>query len=289
MALGKFSDTNLMTSSAIAGGAWSVALPLANLVSEGRYKSAPARQLTPATLANSLFEVTLARARAIDLIGVLFHTLSSDALYRLTVAGAGGTLAAPALQTAWLPVSSRLFPSATLDWEEPNWWTGQAAPEDLALYPRHLWIPVTPKLIASAIRLEFDDRANPAGFFDIGGVWVAAGWSPVFNFDRGREVGVEPRDVVDEAPSGREFTEDREARRTVAVTWSGLNDREAYRLLDAAARARAGGTVLFAPDLDDPIGLVREAFPARFAAPPRPRFVREHQNLASATLREIIA
>ena len=289
MALGRFADVNLATTSVLSGGTWSVDLPLSNLLDDSRYIGAPARQLTPAVLANSKFEAVLARPRSISLIGVLFHTMSLDARYRLSIAAVGGTLAAPDLQTEWLPVYPRLFPSSQLAWEEANWWTGQPQAADLDLYPRHLWISIPTPMITSALRIEFDDHDNSAGFFDVGGLWIVSGWSPVMNFDRGRDLGIEARDLVDEGPSGRLFVEERAFRRVMSISWSRLTDAEALRLFDAGARARSSRNVLFAPDLDDGAALIREAFPATFETPPRPKFTYSGLNQVAAIIRETIA
>ena len=289
MALGRYSDMNFARTATLTGGAWAAALPLSNLQDDARYVGAPARQLTPGTLANSLFNAALDRPRAVNLIGVLFHTFGLNAVYRLRLASPGGTLDAPASITDWTPVYSRTVASAQTPWEESNWWTGQPLASDLDVYPRHLWIRVTAPFLVSALRLEFDDSAIAAGYFDIGGLWIASTWSPAFNFDRGRELRIEPRDQEDEAPSGRLFFEKRGSRRSLSVTWSALTDAEGYRFAASAARAGRSTPVLFAPDTDDQLSLAHEAFPAVFAQTPGPRFHRDAQNTVSATFKEIIA
>lgn len=289
MALGKFADVNLARTATLSGGAWSADLPLDNLKEDSRFVGAPARQEAPGTLASSRFDATLESPRALSLIAVLFHTLSLAAKYRLTVAGFGGTLADPVYQTSWLDVFPRMFATEELDYDEPNWWTGQLAEADLDLYPRHLWIPLSEPIVASAIRIELDDASNEAGYFDLGGLAIVSTWSPAMNFERGRELSMEFRDQEDEGPSGRLFFEERTPRRSLAVSWTMLQDAEARRLFDAGARARASRMVIFAPDLDDLPGLVREAFPATFRAAPAPQFTYPGLNRLSATLREIIA
>lgn len=289
MALGRFTDINLAASSTLAGGDWSADLPLANLLDASRFVAAPARQLDPTDLAASQFEATLYLPRSISLIALLFHTLSLSARYRVTIAPAGGTLADPVWQSAWTDVYPAVFAQGELEYEAENWWTGQLATEDLALYPRHLWIPLASPLIASKVRVELDDHLNDTGYFDIGGLWLAQTWSPTFNFDRGRELGLNPRDQKNEAPSGRSFSEERVPRRRLTVSWSRLEDAEAERLFDAGARARTIRPVIFAPDFDDPKSTLREAFPAMFTALPTP--VRTYDGLGrvSATFEEIIA
>lgn len=290
MAQGVLADQNLALTAVMSGGAWAAALPVTNLNKPG-YLSAPARCVDVATLASSQFVATLETARPVNVVAVLFHTFSSNALYRLTVAGLDGNLATPAYQSDWTPVVGRLWDSSVLEWEVSNWWTGQPDEDELALYPRHLWIPVplASGPISGAIKVEIDDRANEAGYFDIGGIWIARTWSPVMNFDRGRDLAAEARSVVDEAPSGRLFVEDRAPRRSLAMTWSYLQEAEAYRLHDAGRRAGTTREVLFVPDLDNTVGMIREAFPATFEKPPATKFTYAGLHTVTATFKEVIA
>jgi hypothetical protein len=289
--LGRFTDINLARTATLTGGAWSVDLPLANLLDESRYRGKPSRQLTPAVLAASQFDCTLSTPKGITLVAILFHTLSLAARYRLSIAAPGGSLAAPVYQTAWSAVYPAVYDQTDLEYEDSNWWTGQLAVEDLDLYPRHLWIALSDPVIAAAIRLEFDDATNAAGSFDLGGLWVASTWSPEFNYERGRVLNLDPRDQRDESPSGREFGEERTPRRRLQMSWSRLSDDEARRLYDAGARARTTRPVIFAPDLEDPRSTLREAFPATFADDglPAPTFTYPGLGRVSATLKEIIA
>lgn len=287
-ALGKFADTNLARTAVLSGGTWSTDLPLANMQTEDAFVAFPARQLQIDDPAASQFTITLATPRTVNLVALLFHTLSLSARYRLTVRGPGGTWEAPSLQTAWTDVYGRLWDSEVLDWEAPNWWTGQLTEDEIDLYRRHLWI--TPaQVLAAELRIELEDPTNPAGFFDIGGLFVASTWSPAFNFSRGRSVGLTARDQIDEGPSGRRFGEPRTPVRQVSVEWSNLSTPEAYRWLDASARARTTGVVIFMPDSDHEPTRVREAFPANFERPPAARFTYEHAHQVAAVFKEILA
>lgn len=288
MALGTFADENLALTSALSGGVWSGTLPLANVLAED-YIARPARCLDPSNLAKSQFQAELEWPRAVTLIAVLFHTLSISARYRLTIADLNGSFVVPQLQTDWIPVTPALWDSEDLEWESPNWWTGQPLTEELDLYPRHLWIALPTGPIVTAFKLEIDDVANPAGYFDLGGVWVASGWSPTFNYERGRQLMAETRSQTDEGPSGRRFHESRRARRKLAVEWRGLTETDAHRLFDAGMRAGTTRPVLFVPDLDNPLALFREAFPATFQAPPAPVFTYEGLHQVASTFEEVIA
>lgn len=290
MALGRIADINLALTSTIGGGAWSPDLPVTNMITDRRFVAAPARCLAIGSTPASRFDLTLERPTLVNLVALIFHTLSPLASYRVVVAGPDLDLDNPIYTSPLTPVYSRLYPSMNLPWEDPNWWTGQAVSDsDLALYPRHLWIPLPAGLVAGRIQVRLIDPDNPAGFYDIGGVWATRAWTPGINFDRGRQPTVEVRNVSDEGPSGRLFAEEREPRRRHQLTWSRLTDAEVQRLFDAGARARSTRPVLVMPDLDDPALMAREAFPAVFDPTPKPTLKYSGLNTVTAGFKEIIA
>lgn len=302
-ALGQIADSNVMAFSTIGGGVWSSALPLANILNNAkaaapRHIGAPARCLQVANLSASRFDIVMDRVRGVSLVGLLFHTLSLDALFRIRTADLTGSLDAPDWISDWRPVYGPLYDSADLPWEAPNWWSGQIEQDDLDLYPRHLWIPTQldgqpiddpqPR-VCGKIRIEIDDHLSSAPWFDVGGVFIASTFSPVMNFDRGRTVGLEARSRVDEAPAGRRFPDNRRARRVHNVSWSFLTKAEAWKFFDASVRAGSTAPVLFIPDAGDELSLPREAFPGFIEKAAEPRFVREGEHVVTATIKEIIA
>lgn len=288
-ALGKFTDTNLAATGAISGGAWATApLSLDNLLTDERFVAAPARCPDCTDLADSQFDVELANAATVNFVALLFHTMSLAAKFRVSGREPGGDWVTPAFVTDWMDVYGRVYDSADLPWEAENWWLGQVLSSEIDLFRRHRFFAFDDQLV-EAVRFEFDDVTNPAGFIDLGGVWIASTFSPSANFERGRDLGFEVRSPQDEGPSGRLFTEDRPSRRVVNIPWQGLTTPEAYRMFDAGARAGIGKTVIFVPDSDDEPGGIREAFPAVFKAPPGARFNYPTQNPVAATFREILA
>lgn len=266
MQLGRFSDFNLATLATASGGTWSTAFPLANLLTEEKYVAAPARCLMPASLAASQFQLIWTEPQIISLVSLFFHTLSLGSKYRLTATTLDdAAFAAPLVQTGWEWVYPSLYDPEDLDGLAENAISGTLLASEIALVKQHLFAPID-EVLAQRLRVELDDQANPAGFVDIGGVHVAAGFSPAINFERARDLRVKARDLVDEAPSGRRFAERRDPMRIYTTRYAQLSDPEARRFVDAALRVRTTGTVLFTPDVDDPASLMREAFPANFDA-----------------------
>jgi hypothetical protein len=287
--LGRFSDTNLTATATLTGGTWSVALPLENLKNDDRYVGAPARCEDPRDLTKSQFEVVFPEPRLVDHIAFLFHSMTIGALFRLTITATDDpTYADPIYASGWDFVFPSIYDPMDLEWGVDNWWTGSLPESERSLYPPHRQIPID-QVLAKRIRVELDDRTTGASYIDLGGLWIASGWSPQINFARGRQLKVNPRDLTDEGASGRVFGEARQPRRQLSVTYANLVDTESWRLVDAAMRARTTGKVLFVPNADDVPSMMREAFPATFNTPPGAQFVRQFMNQTAMVLDEVLA
>ncbi|PHY20820.1 hypothetical protein [Caulobacter sp. BP25] len=294
MALGKLATRNLLPLLTLGGTAGSAALPLANIMANAtavspRHLTKPMRQTNIATLSANVILITFDRPRGIDLIGILFHTLSLKAKIRVTIAGAGGSLSTPVYQSGWIRVHPRRYRSLSLPWNAANLWCGQALLADVDVFRRHRFLSLDAPLSASAVQIEIDDRDNAAGFYDIGNLYLSRTWKPVLNFDRGRRLGQVRRSKIEEAPSGRRFAEERMSRRRTTATWSGLTSDEALRLYDDCARVNDTDMVAFIPDSDDVAGSAREAYPATLVQLGEIQFTYERQHSVTMTFEEIIA
>ncbi|MGJ8563833.1 MAG: hypothetical protein ACSHXY_09805 [Alphaproteobacteria bacterium] len=279
---GKIADVNLAASAALSGGTW--ALPLANL-KDTLMIAKPARCAEIDDLAASQFTAVLERPRAINLIGLLFHTMSVDARIRITLKDAAGAV----INTPeWADVLPRLYPSLSLDWEQENYWTGRPTPDDLDLYPRNFWMALSAPLITKTIIVELDDHGNENGAFDIGYLFIASSWSPAFNFERGRSLTLEKRDRVEDSLSGHQSGEYRRPRRVLDVNFSDLEENELMRFLDMGMRVGTIRPVLFIPDFEEKTRLYRDAFLATLETPPAAIFNFAGRHQSGLVLREIL-
>lgn len=284
---GAFTDANLAPACTVTGGLTASGLGLQNMLEDERYLMAPTRFLTPSNPANTRFVVMPPRAVGVSMISLLFHTFSIGARYRLTVADPAGSLASPVYDSGLQLVNGRVYGPGELPWEHSGAWFGQLSTDELNLWPRHLFM-LLPTTVTDAISVELFDEENPEPFIDIGGLHIASGFSPEINFDRGRELTLLPRDLLDEGPSGRIFSERRVGRRQLTASYSNLADAETRRFFDASARAGVSGTVIFVPNGADEAARLREAFPANFAKPPGAKFTYERANSTALILSEIL-
>ncbi|MEW5687426.1 MAG: hypothetical protein AB1942_21120 [Pseudomonadota bacterium] len=289
MAVGRFSDTNLLREATLSGGGWLPGHPLANLKVDQDYIGAPARCADLADLSKSRFEVSFAEPTVVSFMALLFHTLTVGARYRLRATTADDVaFETPLLNTGWQYVYPSIYDPMDLDFGVENFFSGTLSAAERALYPPHLWIPFA-EVLADRLLIELDDQENAAGFIDIGGAYLTAGFSPDINYDRGRDLNIESRSLLDEGASGQVFAEARQARRLLTVSYSNLKDDELRRFVDAAMRADTVRTVIFVPDSDDPGSLLREAYPATFKDPPGARTTYRAQGATTFTLKEILA
>lgn len=285
MATGKLCDTNLTRTAAFDGPGF---LRLENLAADDRYIEDPAICLDSSTLEGSRFEVTLAQPRLVNLVALLFHTMGFGSRFQVKLAGLDLDLDNPVYVSGWRPVFSTFYPHGTIPFGEENWFSGQVAPSEIDLYPRHRWLDVDP-VIVGKVGIELDDRLSETTFFHLGGLLIAPTITTRINYSRGRDLTLAPRSLIAEGPSGRRVAESRQPRRQLALDWSMLTTNEAYRFIDAGMRARNDRPVFFLPDSQDEIALMREAFPATFEKPPGARFNYPTTNGSAVVLQEILA
>lgn len=292
MALGVLIDDNLAARGTISGPAGGVAagLPLTNLLKEERYIKDPARFVNAGDLGLTKFTVLLEEPVVLGAIGLLFHTMTLAARYRVTGTSLADTgFATPSFDTGWRWVFPSIYDPVHLSGGAENWLTGTVTAAEVNLLGRHL-AAALPGALSQRIRVELDNQDHPLGWFDVGGLMLAEGFSPEMNFERGRDLTVLPRDLRDEAPSGRIFPDPRTPRRVLTVNYANLTDAEARRFVDSAMRATSIRTVLFVPNLDDPAGAMREAFPATYGAkPPGARTSWPGLGVSTLNLEEVLA
>jgi len=288
MAAGKIVFVNPVARATLSGHQVAP-LVLDNLKTDRDYVGRPWRCTDCTDLAKSRFEVLLDEPQLIDMVALLFHTMSRSARYRITFAEAeDAAYAAPLATTGWRWVYPSLYDPLDQLFGVENFWDGALAQSVIDLAPQHLFAPVD-EVLAGRFLVELDDQLNPRGFFDVGGMWAVSMWSPTMNFERGRELNVLARDLIDEAASGRRFGERRTPRRSQSITYAMLKDDELRRFIDAGMAVTTTGTVLFVPDVDDPAAMAREAFPATFSRPPGGKFTYQLMNSTAFTLEEILA
>jgi len=278
---------NLALVASLTGGTWSPDLPLTNLIDD-RIITNPARCLTPASLATSQFDIELEQRRIVRFFGLFATNFSVEAMVRLTFADdAEFTIVTD--QIGWVSVFERFRASLSLDWEDPNFWTGTPLAKDLDLYGRHKVFLFDTPVSTKFIRVEIDDAGNPDGFIDIGYAYLGATIATNFNMDRGRTLNPKSRARRDETPSGHPVFDRRRPKRVSRLSFSFLTDGEAAEFIDAGMRNDVIDPVVLIPDPTDQLALMRETFLGRFQQLPSARYRFAEHNQSELFVEEILA
>lgn len=251
---------NRADESALSNGNWTAALPLANL--QNRIISRVARTID-ASNASTRFDLALAKPRLIRVFAMVNHNLSGLAQYRIRAysdAAYTNLVADTGVTDVW-PV---VYPSGILEWEADNFWDGRYLDEDKVGYNLTLIALLPTAAFAQYYRFEFFDASNPAGYVQIGRVFLASEWQPVVNMDMGASLTYESKTVVDEAIGGAEYFDRRTPFRVARFTLSWMSEDEGYtRAFDLQRQIGMDGEVLYMYDANDTVHKLRRSFVGR--------------------------
>lgn len=227
--LGYANQTDLST---LAGGSWNASYPITNL--RNRYLSQVART-SNALATSSIITVDLGTASSIGVVALISHNLTPSATVRIRGANNSG-------------MTSPVYDSGNVGIYEH---TDYAASFSSA-YARY-W------------KIDIVDTANPAGYIQIGRLFIGQRFKPTFNCDWGVSLGVESTTEVLASLNGPEYFNDRPNRRTWRGSWANLTDSEAYRTFMTLQRNQdVSGEVYFFEDDEDTTNQDIRWFYARF-------------------------
>lgn len=254
---------NRIDSATLSGGSWISTLPLNNLKNTTLGKLARSTNLM---LTNTKMDIDLGKQQKIQMISAVSHNLAVDARYRLRGSNVND-FSAVEYDSGWVDVWSAVYPSATIDWEDSNWWSGKYTQEQIAGYTPTLTIILPMRVLARYWRLEFDDTANPAGYIQIGRVFIGPAWQPTINMSYGAGIGWETDTAVQKARSGAEYFDERNPYRAVQFTIDNLDQDEAFaRAFEIFRSAGISKEVMFIHDPSDTNNSIRRQFLGRLRA-----------------------
>ncbi len=232
---------NLADTAVLSGGTW--VAPLANL------QTRPLKQVARSASADpddTVIDVDLARWSTIRAVGLVAHNLTRAARVRL-VAYQDAARTEVRWDSGWLPVWTRVWPSRSMEWRHPRWWSGVPADdEQVGVTPT--WVQVIQGVSARYWRWLIDDP-RPSGLVEVGRLVMARGWQPQFNASMGCTIGVDDRTEISELEDGGEIAEERPRRRVVTFSLDHLSEDEAVSVLLYMQRTLGTwGEVLFCMD-----------------------------------------
>jgi hypothetical protein len=165
-----YSDRSVSHVPSITGGAWETTLPLSNVLD--RRLARPARSVDTA-MANTQFTVNLSVARAIGVLALPAHQLSSAATVR------------------WEASATSDFATILYDSGAVPAWPAGATREDLnGLNVSHVVVLET-DVTAQYWRCRINDTTNPLGYVQIARVMICGAWRASRYLSTGAKLGLE--------------------------------------------------------------------------------------------------
>ena len=224
--------SNQIDTATLSGGSWNASYPLTNL--QNRYLSQKART-TNALAASSVINLDLGAAQTIGVVALVAHNLTTSATVRIQGSSAADQ-------------SVALYDSTAL-----------------AAYSGNDYALSFTAVSARYWRISISDTGNPAGYVQLGRVFIGWRFSPANNIDWNPKLAVESKTGVMESLGGPEYFDERTTRRLFTGEWSWLSDPEAYNFLLAIQRSHdvSREVYLIADDTDTNYRGIRN-FLARF-------------------------
>lgn len=235
---------NRIDSAEMSGGAWVESLPLANLQDRAFSRVARTIDLDPSS---TWFLISFDRQRTIRAFALIAHNITVGGRYRIRASDFPDMSVAKFDQTvdAW-PAAGGDWNINDLEWESDNYWLGSYSQEETEGQT-----PVAPLVLPAAIqarywRIDIIDPSNPAGFIDIGRIFIGDVFvNPKINYNYGASLSYEDATGVQTALSGAEFFDPREPIRVARFQLAMLDDYEAFtQALELTRRAGTWREVL---------------------------------------------
>lgn len=265
----------------LSGGNWQT--PLSNL--QDRRLSRVARSASTDKAATQ-FNVDLGVQRKVSLFAIVRHNLGLSARYRVRVSqdaafqnviyDAAVLPAQPSVSAnfqlqqysvqgrVWPEAWPRLFNTASLDWEDPNWWDGRLPEEDRVGYPGLVMCVLDEPVFGRYVRFEFQDEQNVDGYIELGRLFISQAWSPKNNATYGAGIGWEFDTTMDRAIDGTAYFDRKTGRRVQTLGLDWLSRDEAFgNVFEFQRAAGIDQEMLFVWDRDDPVNLIRRSFLGR--------------------------
>ena len=200
-------------------GSWSTAAPIANIQDP---VVAVAARSTDALAASSKFQVDLGAAQSVGIVALSGVNLTAAATIRVR----GGSVSGLGSDVVYNGSAINAWPTGTTDamLAEHNRWTVIV---DFTAASARYWL------------IEITNTANPAGFIQVGRVFIGPTWQPTWNMSYGARARWINRNTRDETESGTVYTSRRPARRETVFGLDHLTRTEAVTALGRLQRLTA--------------------------------------------------
>jgi hypothetical protein len=246
----------------LAGGSWVDSLPLTNLQDRRIAKRA---RSSNTNLTSTQFTITLDKSRALNVIALVGHNLTTDARFRIR-GNSSNNCTSPDYDSGWKDVWQDLATSTlgTLEWESDGFWSWKIDPEEAKYYPGMALCVFDYTRTNQYWIVEIDDETNSDGYVEIGRLFVSTSWEVSNNVSYGWNIAYEDNSIIETSLSGAEYFDKRPLNRAVTLSLDWLSETEGLTTAWGVSRILGvTGEVLFVWDKDDSDNLMRRSFIGR--------------------------
>jgi hypothetical protein len=160
-----------------------------------------------------------------------------------------------------LDVWPAVYNFGDLEWEDDSWWAGTYTQEDISGYTTNICHIVPTLAIYRNWRIDILDDTNPAGYIQLGRVFIGSAWQPTRDAEVGLGLGWETNTISQRALSGTKYFQRRTPYRVTKFTLNVLDVDEAMsKAFEIDKRSGIDGEVLYIQDKNDTLHALRRRF-----------------------------
>ena len=138
-------------------------------------------------------------------------------------------------------------------------------------------------------RSDMADESNPAGYLQLGRVFLGTGWTPTYNMVYGAGIGYDPRSSSVETDSGAEYSVVRPNPRTASVALEYMTEAEAMDgIFEMQRQLGTTDEVWFEWDADDLLQMPRRSFLGRLKTMDKLRMPYYHAMQCALEVKELL-
>jgi len=228
-----------------SGGTWAAALPRTNVATPRRAEVA---RTTGVTVTDTVLRVDLGAARLVDALAIVGHNLTAGASFRLRAFSDAYTTTT--FDSGTVTAFAEQWPAGLLPYGHPNAATRLLTTDDLRTRRWDANYVLANSVTARYWEIAITDTTNPAGYVEIGRVYLGPLYQPSINLRYGASAGLTTEATIGRALSGTRYVESRPTARTRTIEFGDLPPEEAEAVLGDLVRVLdLGGQVYW---FDDP-------------------------------------
>lgn len=242
----------------LSGGSWTT---LGNLNNSDYWRVA---RSTNANVGSTIISIDLGAIYPLRAIAFAAHNLSQSSSWRVKLGSTANSndIYDSGNQGVWA-----MSFGADYQWEDQFWWEGYTASDDYGNSPHLACWPLPNWYSARYARIEIADTANPAGYVQIGKLFIGGGVQPAIGvgYDGLSESWTDASDLVTSASGDESFVPKRRLRQAQVRFGHITAGAEFQALYEMQRRQGLSGEVLFLPEPNNIAECQRRGFIGRLA------------------------